>query len=156
MKSDTGQADTLKCSKLIFTKDSAKLPYYSKGCTDSVQEQNFRLLVQVPFSYWHCVFSEFQECRHISNTHSNLWETFHIHNWAFISDCSTKWQSYNFLEKNKWVWLSLNTQDKCFHSQSETFSHGYKAEGNSDHLSENHTLEVQQVQHFHTFTALLS
>lgn len=42
-----------------------------------------------------------------------------------------------------------------FPFSSENFSHGYKAEGNSSHLSENNTLEVQQVQHFHTFTALL-
>lgn len=121
-----------------------------------MQEQSFRLLVQVPFGYWHCFFSGYQECRHISNTHSNLWEAFHIHNWAFTSDWSTKWQSSHFLEKNKLVWLSLNTQDECFHSHSEKFGHGYKAGGNSDNLFENHTSEVQQeykLPHIHSPTS---
>lgn len=111
-----------------------------------------KLLVQMPFSYWHCFFSGFQEHRHISNTHSNLWETFHIHNWAFTSDCSTKWQSYHFLEKNK---SALLLTGWMFPFSSENFGHGYKAEGNSSHLSENNTLEVQQVQHLHIHSPAL-
>lgn len=42
-----------------------------------------------------------------------------------------------------------------FPFSSENFSHGYKAKGNSSHLSENNTLEVQQVQHLHIHSPTL-
>lgn len=71
------------------------------GCTHRVQDQSFRVLAQLHFSYWHGFFSVYQECRCLSKTHKNLWETFHIQNWVFRSGCSIQWQSYSFFGKNK-------------------------------------------------------
>jgi len=53
------------------------------GCAHDVQEQSFSGLAQPYFSYWHGFFPGYQECRHLSKTHQDLWEIF-----IYVTGCS--------------------------------------------------------------------
>lgn len=142
--------------KTVFHKRFCKIALLI--LVDALTECRTRVSEYLPsyISVTGMVFSSgYQECRCLSKTHKNLWETFHIHNWAFRSGCSIQWQSYRFFWKNKPVALSLNTQDASILTL-KTSVMVKRLKGTQKIYLKTILSKYSKNVHFYTFTALLS